>query len=267
MCRVAPVSVSRHGRRRIGAIADQNHTSGPGGFVGFLAGAALPLLGVSLLAVAVYGILQRFPVPGEHLPFKPLDLERPIGLATGLQLANLKSDPNQCLAVLDASALKVRAIPERKTGEFCGFSNAVQILQSTVPYSGPVRVTCPLAAGLYLWEREIVAPAAETHLGGRVVRLDHLGTYSCRRIGGGTTGRPSEHATANAIDIAGFRLEDGRRVTVLGDWSKGSAAEQAFLREVRDGACDLFRVVLGPDYNSAHRDHFHFDMGRFGVCR
>jgi hypothetical protein len=211
--------------------------------------------------------MQRFPVPAEHLPFKPLDLERPIGLATGLQLASLKDDPDRCLAVLEASALEVRPIPTRKTGDFCGFSDAVQILQSTVPYSGPVRLTCPMAAALYLWEREIVAPAAEEHLGSPVVRLDHLGTYSCRRIGGGPTGRPSEHATANAIDIAGFRLADGRRLTLAGDWSKGSAAERKFLRQVRDGACDLFRVVLGPDYNAAHRDHFHFDMGRFGVCR
>ena len=44
-------------------------------------------------------------------------------------------------------------------------------------------------------------------------------------------------------------------------------AERAFLREIRDGACDLFRVVLGPDYNAAHRDHFHLDMGAFRACR
>ena len=222
---------------------------------------------MALLAAAIYGVLQRFPLPREYVPFKPLDLERPIGLATGMQLAKLKSDPDQCLAILEASALEVRTIPDRKTGEFCGFSNAVQILQSTVPYSGPVQVTCQMAAGLYLWEREVVAPAAQKHLGSRVVRLDHMGTYSCRRIGGGPTGRPSEHATANAIDIAGFRLEDGRRISVLGDWSDGSEAEKAFLRAVRDGACDLFRVVLSPEYNAAHRNHFHFDMGRFGVCR
>lgn len=252
---------------RVGAIADRNDTQRSGGLGGFLARAALPLLGLALLAAAVHGILLRFPLPTQHLPFKPLDLERPIGLATGLQLAGLKGNLDQCLGVIGASALEVRSIPPRKTGEFCGFTDAVQVLQSTVPYSGPVRLTCPMAAGLYLWEREVVAPAAEKHLGSRVVRIDHLGTYSCRRIGGGTTGRPSEHATANAIDIAGFRLEDGRRITLLADWSGGSEAEQAFLRDVRDGACDLFRVVLGPEYNAAHRHHFHFDMGRFGVCR
>lgn len=233
----------------------------------FLAGAVLPLLGVALLVAAVYGVLQRYPLPAEHIPFKPLDLERPVGLATGFQLAQLKDNPEQCLTAIDRSALDVRSIPARKTGEFCGFSDAVQILKSTVPYSGAVRVTCPMAAALYIWEREVVAPAAVEHLGSPVVRLDHLGTYSCRRVGGGTTGRPSEHATANAIDIAGFRLADGRRITLAGNWSDGSEAERKFLRQVRDGACDLFRVVLGPDYNAAHHNHFHFDMGRYGVCR
>ena len=71
---------------------------------------------------------------------------------------------------------------------------------------------------------------------------------------------------ANAIDIGGVHLEDGRTVTVLDGWD-GPADEQAFLREVRDGACQLFRAVLGPDYNPAHVDHFHFDMGRWRICR
>ena len=43
--------------------------------------------------------------------------------------------------------------------------------------------------------------------------------------------------------------------------------EAAFLREVNDGACRFFNAVLGPDYNAAHRDHFHLDMGRWRVCR
>ena len=40
-----------------------------------------------------------------------------------------------------------------------------------------------------------------------------------------------------------------------------------FLRQVRDGACHGFSVVLGPDYNAAHRDHFHLDRGHYRVCR
>jgi hypothetical protein len=81
-----------------------------------------------------------------------------------------------------------------------------------------------------------------------------------------TAGRRSQHATANAIDIAGFVLRDGREVRLAQDWT-GTGFEAAFLRAVRDGACRWFRGVLGPDYNAAHHDHFHFDMGPWRVCR
>jgi hypothetical protein len=36
---------------------------------------------------------------------------------------------------------------------------------------------------------------------------------------------------------------------------------------VHQGACGLFTGVLGPRYNQAHADHFHFDRGPFGICR
>jgi hypothetical protein len=94
-----------------------------------------------------------------------------------------------------------------------------------------------------------------------------MGTTNCRRIAGGS--RMSEHATGNAYDIAAFRLASGRRVSLIDGWA-GKADEQAFLREVRNGACDIFATTLSPDFNTAHRDHFHLDMARreFGtVCR
>ncbi|SDF88223.1 Uncharacterized conserved protein [Thalassobaculum litoreum DSM 18839] len=220
-----------------------------------------------MLLIAGCGTVERSPVPDASTPVGPLDLERPVGRATGRQLLALKNDPDRCRATLAASRLQVRALENRRNGAFCHYSDVVQILRSTVPYSGPVHLTCPMAAALYLWERDIVAPAAVKYLSSRLVRIDHMGTYSCRRRQGGSSNRPSEHATANAIDVSGFRLEDGRRVTVLGDWSQGTTAERAFLREIRDRACGLFQVVLSPDYNAAHRDHFHLDMGDWGVCR
>ena len=235
--------------------------------MGVLTRTASTLLAFVVLFLAGCGTVERFTDPSDRLPVAALDLEQPIGMATARQLVALKSNPDQCLATLTASELEVRLLPDRRNGEFCGYSNVVQIMRSTVPYSGPVHLTCPMAAALYLWERDVVGPAAAKHLGSRLVRMDHMGTYSCRRRRGGSSNRPSEHATANAIDIGGFRLEDGRRVTVLGDWSKGTAAERAFLRDIRKGACSLFQVVLSPDYNSAHRDHFHLDMGDWRVCR
>jgi hypothetical protein len=118
--------------------------------------------------------------------------------------------------------------------------------------------------------RRIVQPAAAELLGSRVARIETFGSYACRRLYSRTSGQWSEHARANAIDIAGFRLADGRRITVARDWTDG--AQGAFLHRVRDGGCRLFATTLSPDYNAAHRDHLHLDQaarGAFGwgVCR
>lgn len=109
-------------------------------------------------------------------------------------------------------------------------------------------------------------PAAERHLGTGVARIETYGTFSCRRINGAQSGRWSQHATANAIDIFGFRLEDDRLIRVETGW-RARDADGRFLEEVFKGGCDLFSIALGPDYNAAHADHFHFDMGPGQVCR
>jgi hypothetical protein len=111
-----------------------------------------------------------------------------------------------------------------------------------------------------------VLPAAQRNLGKRVTRLEHFGSYSCRNIYGRENARRSRHATADAIDVAGFRLADGTRIRVVRDWSSDTP-EALFLHEVHRGACRFFDGVLGPEYNVAHRDHFHLDRGGFGVCR
>jgi hypothetical protein len=95
------------------------------------------------------------------------------------------------------------------------------------------------------------------------VGLDHYGTANCRRIGGGHAGTWSEHATGNAIDVAAFRLADGRRIAVRRDWA-GPGRAAAFLHAVRNAACGEFATVLSPDYNAAHADHLHLDQARRG---
>jgi len=156
--------------------------------------------------------------------------------------------------------------PARQDG-FCGTQNSVRLRGGATPLSpaGPV-MTCPLALAYAFWTRHVVEPAAQAELDASVTRIDHYGTYACRRVYGRAAGRPSEHALANALDAYGFRLDDGRRVTVAGDFP-ASDARGRFLRRSRDGACPWFRAVLSPDYNAAHRDHLHLDFGRFSVCR
>jgi hypothetical protein len=112
-----------------------------------------------------------------------------------------------------------------------------------------------------------VEPAARRILGQPVVRINHFGSYACRNVNHAASGRRSEHASAGAIDLAGFVLRDGREITVARHWKGADSRAADFLRAVRDGGCGVFNGVLGPDYNAAHRDHFHLDMGRYRVCR
>ena len=93
-----------------------------------------------------------------------------------------------------------------------------------------------------------------------------MGSYACRNVAG--TGRLSAHASANAVDIAGFRLADGRRISVLNDWNSDSPQVRAFLRTIRDSACKRFGTVLSPEYNAAHRDHLHLETSPMRpLCR
>lgn len=218
------------------------------------------------IAMAIVGIVVYDRLPAQHSPLASFDPQRPVGMATGWQIGRLDGDRAACHAALDRAGLRTVAIADSREGEFCGFTDAVAVERSSIPWSeAPLRLTCPMVVALAVWERQVVAPAAERHLGTRVVRIQHFGTYSCRRVAGGASGRPSQHATANAIDVGAFQLANGRRVTVKGDWGKDTA-EAAFLREVHDGSCRVFRAVLGPDYNAAHADHLHLDMGPYPTC-
>jgi hypothetical protein len=218
------------------------------------------IAGLTFLAVDAW-------VPPQHLPWKPLRLEHPLGAATGMKLMRVSADPRQCRAVLGEGGVRVVDHPEQTRGEFCELRDVVTVTGGTTALRprAPV-MTCRAALSFALWERHALQPAAREILGSEVAAIDHYGTYSCRRIYGRGEGRVSEHAAANAFDVAGFRLKDGRRVTVAADWAD-EGEEGRFLRAVRDGACRTFSAVLGPEYNAAHRDHLHLDRGRYSVCR
>ena len=222
------------------------------------------LLGLAACCLMLaHGLL---PVPNALNPFMPLDVRDAPNWLTGFKLNRLERDAPQCRAVLGGSPLSFSQVPDERTGEGCGFTNAVDVMRSSTSFSSGFKASCPLAVGWALFELHVLQPAAREHLGQAVVRVDHLGTYACRNQYHRDSGRRSEHATANAIDIAGFVLADGTTISVLSDWN-GAAFKAAFLRALRDGACRFFDVVLSPAYNEAHRDHFHFDMGDRSACR
>lgn len=222
-------------------------------------------LGLAITGALVWGGIVQIP---SHLnPFAPLRVADEVNWLTRYKLSRLESNAPQCRTVLSDSSLSHRPVPDRDLADGCGLSNAVEVTGASIDLSRDFTATCPLAVAWALFERNVIAPAAREHLGQDMARVLHFGTYSCRNINHRERGRRSEHATANAIDIAGFVLADGQQITLRSDWNGGNRRRETFLRAVRDGACEFFDVVLSPDYNAAHHDHFHFDMGRYRACR
>jgi hypothetical protein len=175
-----------------------------------------------------------------------------------------------CTARLDAAKVRFTPLPNQDKGGGCAIIDAIKLLDIGTPTANLGAMTCPLASTFAGWVQYGVRPAARLYLGSEVVRIDTFGTYACRDVrgsGGTVAGKRSEHARANAVDVAAFVLADGRRISLLNDWRMTGPTSQ-FLRRIRESACKRFPTVLSPDYNAAHRDHFHLDMsGKGGYCR
>lgn len=174
--------------------------------------------------------------------------------------------------------------------------------EPSVRIDPPAILTCAMAADLSRWLDETVQPAARQLLKAPIVRLRNAASYVCRNRYDDPEARLSEHARANAIDIAAFITEDGQTVTLSDYWQTESEQQVAagadaeaevtahasapqppaslsenpadprskFLQELHVGACRVFGTVLGPDANQDHLDHFHLDAAkrtRGAYCR
>lgn len=177
-------------------------------------------------------------------------------------------ETRQCMATMGAAGFQFTPLPDRSFGGGCLAFGSVQLNNVGVPVTNLGAMRCPLAQTFAAWARHGVLPAARVHLRTEVIRIESFGTYNCRNINGSGSGRLSQHAFANAVDVAAFVLADGRRITVRGGWNGPDETVRRFLRVIHQSGCKRFRTTLGPDYNNAHADHFHFDMGGNGsYCR
>jgi hypothetical protein len=97
-----------------------------------------------------------------------------------------------------------------------------------------------------------------------VTDVVHFGTYGCKTIAGGA--QLSEHAVGRAADLAVFRNSSGDVFSVLDDWRMDLAEQdepghrflQTFVQSLYDA--DVFHIILTPNYNADHYNHFHLDL-------
>ncbi len=149
----------------------------------------------------------------------------------------------------------------------CGLTRPFKVTaleDGAVLLNSTYTLDCPMIAALDRWLAEVVQPLAQARFGQKVAQIDSMGAYSCRGMNGQYGAPISEHAFGNAIDIGGFRLADGRQITIVRDWTRGDEQTQAFLREVQAGACETFTTVLAPGSNAFHYNHIHVDLAMHG---
>ncbi len=123
-----------------------------------------------------------------------------------------------------------------------------------------------------------LAEAASVWRARKIVEVTDLGVYNYRCIN--NSGTPpnctiglSEHSFGNAIDLASFKDADGMTYSVKDDWvidpvpyktcmDPTVPGKDAFLHEMICAikARGIWNIVLTPNYNSLHRDHFHVDL-------
>jgi hypothetical protein len=127
----------------------------------------------------------------------------------------------QCKVILTGiEAVTLPADPVRE-GD-CGAPAPVELISvgsnPQVTFSPPAVVTCDMVAALDRWFKSDVQPAARSMLGGPVVRVETMSSYSCRNAYNRKKTKLSEHGRANALDIRGFLTDRGDTTTLLADW-------------------------------------------------
>lgn len=230
-----------------------------------------------ILGLLIVGLIAaHFFAPAQHVPWKPLDVDAPIGLATGIKINLISRAPDGvCQDKLNqATHLRQNSAPDKSKGS-CGYDNAnAMSRRGEISFSPSASVVaqCPVVLSSYIWLGRVDALARE-HFNSPLAKIHHAGTYSCRRQVGNGSKKWSQHAFANAWDITGFELQNGDVISVAKHWPHGLQAQffgrdpkGHFLMATRDAACRVFKVVLSPDFNAAHHDHFHLDHGSKTSC-
>ena len=222
----------------------------------------------------------RAPTPGDTVvaarskPSDPVPLPRPrpavreeantAPTAPAGEAAPAASDqpaaPSACrLALTDAIAI-APSIPPVKGPGACGGDDLVRL--EAVVLSDKRRVAvkpaailrCKMASAVADWVRTDVAPLA-AGLGTTVSELDNFDSFECRGRNRVVGAKLSEHGRANALDVRGVKLADGRMLSLTDRNAPHDAREKA-----RASVCGRFTTVLGPGSDGYHEDHIHLDL-------
>ncbi|GBQ62484.1 extensin family protein [Ameyamaea chiangmaiensis NBRC 103196] len=221
-------------------------------------------LGVSGLGIAGLGVFHRRWLPAPYDPLQPLDVRAAWTPVSPLKLGLLGLSDPFCNAALATVPWPVEAHARSGTAT-CPLRDVYTVDGGDIRLApGGFLASCSLAVRWALFETQVATPIARDMFGSRLIAIRHVGSFACRDIRD-RPGAQSSHATANAIDVAGFTLADGREIPVSA-WH-GGGPDSVYLHRARDGACRVFGVVLSPAYNALHAGHLHLQATGGGLCR
>jgi hypothetical protein len=211
-------------------------------------------------------IPRRKPAPGvvantpDERRLQTLDLELRAGPADVQSLA--------CQSVLKSMGGEFSVPTDVETSGECQVFDPVQITSlttslGTIEFPGKPILRCDFAQQFFTWAGSIAAPVVAGLSKAKLVAISTGPGFECRNRYGDTSGKISEHAFGNAIDIDGLVLSNSRRIEIS-DAGISDHPDHGLLAALRTSACGYFTTVLGPGSNAAHESHFHFDLGKHG---
>lgn len=183
------------------------------------------------------------------------------------------ADHAECTRELQSLGVVFRETPRIDDGNGCGIDKPIIVSQALpgITLKPEATLRCPTALALARWMKGSVIPTASVALpeSGDITTINQASAYICRLRNGADTGKISEHARGNAIDIASFSFKKGEDVAVRSR-REDSTLTGAFQRTVSAAGCLYFNTVLDPESDAAHETHFHLDVierkGGFRYC-
>jgi hypothetical protein len=168
-------------------------------------------------------------------------------------------DPETCATVLTGGKVVAEQLPIVRSGQ-CGIERPLLLKaivlaeKRQIKLEPPVALRCGLAAVIADWIIEDATPIIDA-AGRPLAALSGVGAYECRGRNGVAGAKLSEHASGNAFDIGGFKLADGRVITV-----QQLKDNPAMFERMGASACARFSTVLGPGADAFHQSHIHLDL-------
>jgi hypothetical protein len=196
-------------------------------------------------------LIPKAPLPGAPVEPGPPDMPLP-------EIA--REDDPDCQALDKSDFVISKPLPAIEGPGVCGAGPLVELSGVKRRDGGVIEVKpaatlrCEMARVVAAWLRDDLAPAASAG-GVTLARLNAAGSYSCRGRNNVSGGKMSEHGRANALDVAGFAMADGKEYAVY-----AKDMPETFASVLRGSACGRFNTVLGEGSDAAHATHLHVDL-------